>query len=168
MMQPTRSLATLTAACTIAAFAFSSMVHGRTIYSESFDYKKFPALSIYFEGKSLKEIDQFCKSGQNASADDAAACGQWDFEHLNSTLNATYAKVLNSIKKSDKELAEYHAPLAAPDFVGAQESWFKYRDRYCYSYVYALGEASGRYIYFWDCMKEITEDRIKQRERFSQ
>ncbi|MGF6542449.1 uncharacterized protein YecT (DUF1311 family) [Paraburkholderia youngii] len=83
---------------------------------------KFPAPSIYFEGKLLKEIDQFCKSGQNASADDAAACGQWDFEQLNSTLNATYAKVLNSIKKSDKELAEYHAPLAAPDFVGAQDS----------------------------------------------
>ncbi|MBB5509952.1 lysozyme inhibitor LprI family protein [Paraburkholderia atlantica] len=168
MMQPTKSLVTLTAACPIAALSFSSTVHGTTIYSVPFDYKKFRVPSIYFEGKSPKEIDQFCKSGQNASADDAAACGQWDFEHLNSTLNATYTKILNSIKKSDEESAEYNDPLAAPDFVGAQESWSKYRDRYCCSYVYALGEASGRYVYFWDCMKEITQDRIKQLEKFSQ
>lgn len=167
-MQLTKSLAVLTTAFTIVVFALSPIANGKTVYSVPFDYTKFPSSSVHFQGKSIKEIDRLCRTGENASTDDAAACEQRDFERLKSRLNATYTKVLSSIKESDKELAESNDPLATPDFVGAQENWSRYRDRYCYAYVYALGEASGRYIYFWNCMKGITQDRIKQLEKFSE
>ncbi|APA88827.1 DUF1311 domain-containing protein [Paraburkholderia sprentiae WSM5005] len=167
-MQLTRSVVALTATCTIAALVSSPTAHGKTVYSVPFDYKKFPPSSSYFQGKSLEEIDRLCKTGDGASTDDAAACEQRNFERSNSRLNATYAKILSSIRASDKESAADDDPLAAPDFVGAQENWSRYRERYCYAYVYALGEASGRYIYFWNCMKDITQDRIKQLEKFSE
>ncbi|SMG13178.1 lysozyme inhibitor LprI family protein [Paraburkholderia susongensis] len=165
-MQATRYLVALATACAISAFAFSSATHGKTVYSVPFDYKIFPSSSIYFTGKTPKEIDHLCKTGKHASNGDIAACEQRDFERLNSELNLTYSKLLKKTKETDEELKASGDPLAEPDFISAQDNWIKYRDSYCYAYVYAMGEASARYIYFWGCMKGITQDRIKQLEKF--
>ncbi|MBN3805554.1 DUF1311 domain-containing protein [Paraburkholderia sp. Ac-20336] len=162
----TRYLATLISSHVIFLLTFGSFAYGKTVYSVPFDYEKFPSSSIHFTGNIPKEIDHFCQTAKHASNDDIAACEQRDFEHLNSELSSRYSQVLKEIKEIDKESRASGDPLAEPAFISAQDNWIKYRDSYCYAYVYAMGEASARYIYFWDCMKGATQDRIKQLEKF--
>ncbi|NML30217.1 lysozyme inhibitor LprI family protein [Paraburkholderia antibiotica] len=165
-MQVTRYLIILAATWIIAASSFTSSAHGKTIYSVTFDYRAIPSSSIYFTGKTPQQIDRLCKTGEHASNADLAACEQRDFERLSQDLNSTYSKILGKVKEADEESKESGDPLAGPDFIGAQDNWVKYRDNYCYAYVYAIGEASARYIDFWGCMKELTLDRTRQLEKF--
>ncbi|WP_429556971.1 lysozyme inhibitor LprI family protein [Paraburkholderia youngii] len=43
-----------------------------------------------------------------------------------------------------------------------QESWKLYRDNECYAEVYEVGQASLRFVEFWDCMTRITRNRLDE------
>ncbi|MCC8404932.1 DUF1311 domain-containing protein [Paraburkholderia sp. MMS20-SJTN17] len=55
-------------------------------------------------------------------------------------------------------------PVASPYFEKAQSGLTSYRDNECYSEVYAMGEAAEREIFFWECMANITDSRVKELE----
>lgn len=74
--------------------------------------------------------------------------------------------MIRRIKKTDIELKVSHDPVALPSFVKAQNEWTRYRDNYCYSRTYSIGEASMRYIFFWTCMNDMTTERAKQLDAF--
>lgn len=167
MMQLTKVPISLLIMGAVAPFLNSVTVTGRTVYSIPFDYTRIAPSSVYFSGKSRAMIDHLCKTGGHTFTADAAACEQRDFERVNSELNAKYSRLTQKIKEGDLELKAADEPVAQPYFSSAQKAWVKYRDSYCYSYVYAMGEASARYIYFWGCMKSITQDRLMQLDKFS-
>nr|WP_240702524.1 lysozyme inhibitor LprI family protein [Trinickia terrae] len=56
-----------------------------------------------------------------------------------------------------------HQPAwASPYSEKAQNAWATYRDNECYSETYSMGEAAERYIFFWECMANITQSRVKE------
>ncbi|CAG9265120.1 hypothetical protein PUN4_50005 [Paraburkholderia unamae] len=64
--------------------------------------------------------------------------------------------------RGDKSLMADGDPSASPYFGKAQSAWVEYRDNECYSETYAMGGAAERYIFFWECMANITESRTKE------
>lgn len=142
------------------SFFSSAAAFGKTIYSVPFDYTKATPSSVYFSGKSRVEIDHLCKTGEHASTADIAACSQRDFESAVAQLNSTIKSTEAGLKTNDVDLKIADNPVALPYFTKAQRAWQEYRDNQCYSETYSLGEASMRYMTFWDCMTRITKERI--------
>ncbi|MFP4894191.1 lysozyme inhibitor LprI family protein [Paraburkholderia sp. EG304] len=62
----------------------------------------------------------------------------------------------------DQELRANGEPEALPYFRRGQESWNLYRDNECYAEVYEAGQASLRFVEFWDCMTRITTHRLDE------
>ncbi|MBC8748670.1 MULTISPECIES: lysozyme inhibitor LprI family protein [Paraburkholderia] len=159
MMHPIRKLAV--PLVMISALPFLDPVAlGKTIYSVQFDYKKATPSSVYFTGKSREEIDRLCRTGEHASTADIAACSQRNFERISAQLNSTVKSLEAEFRKDDVDLRADNNPVALPYFEKGQSAWVEYRDNQCYAETYSLGEASMRYMTFWDCMARITKERI--------
>lgn len=143
-----------------ALYFLDSTALCKTIYSVQFDYKKVTPSSVYFSGKSQKEIDRLCRTGEHASTADIAACSQRDFEKISAQLNSAIRSLEAGYRKGDVDLKADNNPVALPYFEKGQSAWTGYRDNQCYAETYSLGEASMRYMTFWDCMARITKERI--------
>ncbi|MGF6698627.1 uncharacterized protein YecT (DUF1311 family) [Paraburkholderia sp. MM5496-R1] len=159
MMHPIRIIAVPLVLISTLPF-LDSIVLGKTIYSVRFDYKKATPSSVYFTGKSREEIDRLCKTGEHASTADIAACSQRNFEQISAQLNSTIKPLETELRKGDVDLKADNNPVALPYFEKGQRAWVQYRDNQCYAETYSLGEASMRYMTFWDCMARITKGRI--------
>ncbi|CAM2163695.1 DUF1311 domain-containing protein [Paraburkholderia sacchari] len=145
---------------TAVIFLAAAPSNGETIYSVPFDYKKASPSSIYFQRKSKAEIDHLCKTGEHAGTADVAACSQRDFEQSSHSLDVLLRSEEADYKKNDADLLANHYPVALPHFQRAERAWSDYRDNQCYAETYSLGQASMRYMTFWDCMTRITKERI--------
>lgn len=134
----------------------------KTIYSGEFDYTKFEPSSIYFTGRTPAEISRLCKTGEHAGTMDISECAHRDYESANRDLQNKLKALRPEIEQNDKSLKADGEPLALPYFVKSQEAWAQYRESDCYYETYMLGEASMRYITFWDCMTRITKSRLDE------
>ncbi|MCG5075058.1 lysozyme inhibitor LprI family protein [Paraburkholderia tagetis] len=150
----------LRAVIAVAILPASIPSYGETIYSVPFDYKKATPTSVYFHGMSKAEIDHLCKTGEHAGTADIAACSQRDFEQSADRLDVLLRSEEADYKKNDADLLSDNYPVALPHFQQAQRAWADYRANQCYAETYSSGQASMRYMTFWDCMTRITKERI--------
>ncbi|MEM5295138.1 lysozyme inhibitor LprI family protein [Burkholderia sp. JPY481] len=109
---------------------------------------------------SNDEIDRLCRTGEHTSTADIAVCSQRNFEQIYAKLNSTIKTSEAELSKGDVDLKADNNPVALPYFENGQRAWVEYRDNQCYAETYSLGEASMRYVTFWDCMARITKERI--------
>ncbi len=141
-------------------------VSAKTIYSGEFDYRQFKSSNSYFSGQSAAKVAHLCKSGEHASNEDLAQCSHRDFESAVARLNEKLRVAASLVERNDKLLKEEDEnPLALPYFDKAESAWVQYRDSACYAETYMMGEAAERYINFWGCMKQYTDDRISAIDR---
>lgn len=146
----------------IILFAISSAAHASSsIYGSAFDYKKARPTSAYFSGKNRDQITAICKS-ERLSTMDLSACAQFRYEGAAEALNKRISEVEKILKEDDKENAQYGEPAALPFFKKAQLNWSLYRDNDCYSNTYSIGQASLRFVNFWDCMARISKNRFDE------
>ncbi|CAE6881524.1 lysozyme inhibitor LprI family protein [Paraburkholderia domus] len=138
-----------------AAYASSS------IYGSEFDYKKAKPASTYFSGKNRQHVASFCKKEMLGTMD-LSACAQFRYELAIEALNKRIQVVEKILEADDKDNGTYGEPAALPFFRKAQANWELYRDNNCYSDVYSVGQASLRFIDFWDCMTRITKQRLDE------
>lgn len=103
-----------------------------------------------------------CDAGDHASNDDLAQCSHLKFERVNHELDRKLQLARAALEHSDKSLKAEGEPLASPYFVKSQSAWVQYRDNECYTETYMMGEAAERYIFFWKCMINITQKRVKE------
>jgi uncharacterized protein YecT (DUF1311 family) len=147
----------------LIALAFLPVVvSAKTVYSGEFDYHYFKSPEQYFSGRTPAEISRMCDSGERASNDDLAQCSHLKFDRAAKEMNKKVQVARSKFKKGDGLLKSEGEPAAVPYFDRAQDAWIKYRDNECYSETYMMGEAAERYIFFWECMANITEGRIKE------
>ncbi|SIT44010.1 conserved exported hypothetical protein [Paraburkholderia ribeironis] len=132
-----------------------------SIYGSAFDYKKAQSTSAYFTGKSPAEIALYCK-GEYLGTMDISACSQFRYEGAIKTLNKKVAEIEKITRNYDREHRANGEPEALPFFEKAQANWQLYRDNYCYSEVYQVGQASLHFVYFWDCMTRMTKNRLDE------
>ncbi|CAG4913181.1 lysozyme inhibitor LprI family protein [Paraburkholderia gardini] len=137
----------------------------KTIYSGEFDYRKFEPSSMYFSGFTSSEISKLCEIGEHAGTMDISECAHRNYERANRNLEKKLKALRSEIVENDKSLKADGEPLALPYFVKSQEIWAQYRESGCYYETYMLGEASMRYITFWDCMTRITKSRLDELTR---
>lgn len=134
----------------------------KTVYSGEFDYHYFKSPEQYFSGQNATEVARMCDSGEHASNDDLAQCSHRKFDHAARELAKNLQLAKSRIGHNDKSLKADGEPLALPYFVKSQDAWTQYRDNDCYTETYMMGEAAERYIFFWECMANITQDRVKE------
>jgi uncharacterized protein YecT (DUF1311 family) len=134
----------------------------KTIYSGDFDYHFFKSAEEYFSGKTRSEVASMCDTGDHATNDDLAQCSHLKFERANRELDRNLKSAKAKVERNDKLLKAEGEPLALPYFVKSQSDWAKYRDGECYTETYMMGEAAERYIFFWECMANITQNRVKE------
>lgn len=146
----------------LAPCVLSVAASAKTIYSGEFDYKKFEPSSAYFAGRTPAEIAKLCKTGEHAGTMDISECAHRDYESANINLENRLKTLRSEIEDDDKSLQAETEPLALPYFLKSQDAWAQYRESYCYYETYALGEASIRYINFWNCMSRITKSRLEE------
>jgi len=142
-------------------FVANSVYASSSIYGSAFDYKKAEPSSVYFPGKTRAQIASYCKS-ERLNTMDLSACAHFQYENTISDLNARVLSIEKTLKEGDQENAAYQGPAALPFFKRAQMNWKLYRDNDCYSDVYSVGQASLRFVDFWDCMTRITKNRIDE------
>jgi uncharacterized protein YecT (DUF1311 family) len=142
-------------------FSANSTYAASSIYGSEFDYKKAKPASEYFHGKTREQVGVYCKKDM-LSTMDLSACAQFRYEGAVAALNKMASEIEESIKDDDKENAAYKQPAALPFFKKAQSNWELYRDNDCYSDVYSVGQASLRFVDFWDCMTRITKNRLEE------
>ncbi|CAB3777626.1 lysozyme inhibitor LprI family protein [Paraburkholderia caffeinilytica] len=134
----------------------------KTVYSGEFDYHYFKSPEASFAGRPAAEITRMCDSGEHASNDDLAQCSHLKFNKANSQLQKKLKAVTSKIQSVDASLKASGEPVAFPFFQKAQNAWATYRDNECYGETYSMGEAAERYIFFWECMANITQSRAKE------
>ncbi|QBQ99056.1 lysozyme inhibitor LprI family protein [Paraburkholderia pallida] len=132
-----------------------------SIYGSEFDYKKATPTSKYFSGKTRAQVASYCK-GEMLGTMDLSACAQFRYESAIAALNKRITEVVKILKVDDKENSAYGQPAALPYFEKAQASWEQYRDNNCYFDTYSVGQASLHFVYFWDCMTRITNNRLTE------
>jgi uncharacterized protein YecT (DUF1311 family) len=135
-----------------------------SIYGSAFDYKKAKPASVYFSGKNHEEIASYCQNEMLGTMD-LSACAQFRYESSIEALNNRLIEVYKVLAQDDKDNGVYGEPAALPFFKKAQANWKLYRDNNCYSSVYSVGQASLRFVYFWDCMTRMTENRLNELTR---
>lgn len=136
--------------------------NAKTVYSGEFDYHYFKSPEAYFSGRSVAEVARMCDSGEHATNEDLAQCSHLKFNRVSSQLDKRLKAVRLMNEKGDKSLKATGDPVASPYFEKAQSAWSTYRDNECYSETYAMGEAAEREIFFWECMANITDSRVKE------
>ncbi|MGF6789454.1 lysozyme inhibitor LprI family protein [Paraburkholderia sp. 35.1] len=141
--------------------ASSPAYSSSSIYGSAFDYTKATPTSQYFAGKTEEQIQRFCKNDALATMD-VSACAQHDFERVAQTLEKKVSAIERIMADGDKELRTRGEPEALPYFRRGQENWKLYRDNECYADVYEVGQASLRFVEFWDCMTRITRNRLDE------
>ncbi|WP_321945494.1 MULTISPECIES: lysozyme inhibitor LprI family protein [unclassified Paraburkholderia] len=134
----------------------------KTVYSGEFDYHYFKSPEAYFSGRSAAEVAHMCDSGEHASNEDLGQCSHLKFNKSSNQLDKRLKTVRLMNEKGDKSLKTTGDPAASPYFEKAQNAWYTYRDNECYSETYAMGEAAEREIFFWECMANITNSRVKE------
>jgi len=151
--------------CTTFLVAFAlvpALGLAKTVYSDEFDYRYLKSTDQYFLGKTAAYISRICDAGEHASNDDLAQCSHLKFNRTNAELKKKLNAVKSEIERNDKALKADGEPLASPYFQKAQTAWVGYRDNECYSETYMMGEAAERYIFFWECMANISQSRAKE------
>lgn len=138
-----------------AAYSSSS------IYGSSFDYRKAGPARTYFSGKNREQVAAYCKKEMLGTMD-LAACSQFRYEVTVEALNKQILEVEKLLRADDEYNRSYDQPSSLPFFKKSQSSWEIYRDNNCYTDVYSVGQASLHFVYFWDCMDRITENRLKE------
>lgn len=139
-----------------------AIVSAKTIYSGEFDYHHFQPPERHFSGRTAAQIAHMCNTGEQASNDDLAQCSHLKFNRSNGALNTKLAAVRSKIEGRDKSLKAEGEPASASYFERAQSAWATYRDNECYNETYMMGEAAERYIFFWECMANITQSRVRE------
>ncbi|MGF6920948.1 lysozyme inhibitor LprI family protein [Paraburkholderia sp. 40] len=134
----------------------------KTVYSGKFDYHYFKSPDQYFSGHSAADVAHMCDTGEHASNDDLAQCSHRKFDHAARALDKILRSAKSKIGGNDSSLKAEGEPLALPYFLKSQDAWAQYRDNECYTETYMMGEAAERYIFFWECMANITRDRVKE------
>ncbi len=103
-----------------------------------------------------------CNTGEHASNDDLAQCSHLKFNYASSQLEKKLKAIRSRSENNDKSLKTDGEPPSSPYFEKAQAAWTTYRDNECYSETYSMGAAAERYIFFWECMANITKSRVKE------
>ncbi|MGF6595898.1 uncharacterized protein YecT (DUF1311 family) [Paraburkholderia sp. GAS448] len=142
-------------------FVANAVYASSSIYGSAFDYKKAEPSNVYFSGKTRAQIASYCKN-ERLNTMDLSACAHFQYENTISDLNARVLLIEKTLKEDDKENGAYGEPAALPFFKRAQMNWELYRDNDCYSDVYSVGQASLRFVDFWDCMTRITKNRLDE------
>lgn len=146
----------------IFLFLFANAAYpSSSIYGSSFDYRKARPARAYFSGKNREQVAAYCKNEMLGTMD-LAACSQFRYEVTLEALNKRILEVEKLLRADDKYNREYDQPSSLPFFKKSQSSWEIYRDNNCYADVYSVGQASLHFVYFWDCMDRITENRLKE------
>jgi uncharacterized protein YecT (DUF1311 family) len=147
----------------IVALAIAPVIApAKTVYSGEFDYHYFKSPEQHFSGHSAADVARMCDTGEHASNDDLAQCSHRKFNHAAGELDKNLKLAKSKVGKNDKSLKAEGEPLALPYFLKSQDAWTQYRDNECYTETYMMGEAAERYIFFWECMANITLDRVKE------
>lgn len=158
-----RTIAT-SALCLLAVTVCAS---GKTRYSGPFDYHDFKPSAAYFHGRSPAEVAHLCPTAEHASTEDLEECELREFERATATLKRKITELTAKIRKNDETDAKPEdEPVALPSFLEAQAAWVQYRDNYCYSAAYYMGEGSEKYIRFFICMSSMTKARTKELGQF--
>lgn len=139
----------------IANVAYASS----SIYGSAFDYMKAAPASVYFSGKDREQIESYCQK-EILGTIDLGACAQFRYELVRAALNKRILEVEKILEVDDKENGLNDEPSALPFFKKSQVNWELYRDNNCYSDAYSVGQASLRFVDFWDCMARITRRRL--------
>lgn len=132
-----------------------------SIYGSEFDYTKAKPARENFPGKSYAQIEAYCKNDSLGTME-LSACAQFRYEGMVKILDKKVTEIEKVTKDYDREGRANGEPEALPFFEKAQASWQVYRDNECYSNVYAVGQASLRFVDFWDCMTRITKSRLDE------
>jgi uncharacterized protein YecT (DUF1311 family) len=140
---------------------FASTAGAGTTYSGEFDYKKVKSYKTYFKNKSDVEIEHFC-TDDSIGSEDRWQCSHFSFERINGKLNERISLISADLHRNDADLKSGGEPTALPYFKRAQQYWTAFRDNECYSDTYSLGQASMRYMVFWDCMTRLTKARLEE------
>jgi len=142
-------------------FAVQGAYASESIYGSEFDYTKAKPASANFPGKTYGQIETYCTKDSLGTMD-LSACAQLRFERVRDVLNKKLIEIQTSIGSDDKEHRLNGEPEALPFLKKAQASWQIYRDNECYANVYEVGQASLRFVDFWDCMIRITKSRLDE------
>lgn len=145
----------------VVMLVLSGHVFSQSIYSGTFDYKRLESATKYFAGRSKSEIDSYCKT-DSLPTEEAGQCSHFYFERANAELSKRIAAVVAEVQKNDQSLMANGEPPALPYFNRAQKSWLSFRDNECYTDAYSVGQASMRFIDFWNCMTRITKNRLDE------
>jgi uncharacterized protein YecT (DUF1311 family) len=140
--------------------AYSSI----SIYGSAFDYKKAVPTSSIFSGKSHEEIRSLCKK-EPLGTMELSACAQFQYEESMVDLNKRVSEIVKTMKDGDRKHRANRELEALPFFKKAQANWKLYRDNNCYASVYEVGQASLRFVDFWDCMTRMTRNRLDELTR---
>ncbi|WP_233801389.1 lysozyme inhibitor LprI family protein [Paraburkholderia sp. HP33-1] len=143
---------------------FAPVVFADSIYSGEFDYSKAHSYKAYFLNKTDSEIAIYCKR-DSMSTEDLWQCSHFYFEKSDESLTRLVSEISRKLQNNDMDLKANGEPPALPYFEAAQQHWKAFRDNECYSDTYSLGQASMRYMVFWDCMTRITKDRFNELTR---
>lgn len=144
----------------------TSAVSGEPGRSGAFDYKKAHSSRSFFAPKSDAEITLYCKQNDLPTIE-IWQCSHFAFEQVDANLRKRIAYLSAQRRKSDSELRRDgdDSPAALPWFERANRSWVEFRANECYYDTYSLGQASMRYMVFWDCMTRITKNRLAELNR---
>ncbi|MFT4063947.1 lysozyme inhibitor LprI family protein [Paraburkholderia sp.] len=146
----------------IILFFIANAAHASSsIYGSAFDYKKATPTRVHFPGKTREQIAEYCKQEMLGTME-LSACAQFRYEIAIDSLNERISEVEKILQADDRENGEYEEPAALPFFIESQKNWELYRDNDCYSDTYSVGQASLRFVYFWDCMTRITKNRLDE------
>jgi uncharacterized protein YecT (DUF1311 family) len=156
-----RAINLLALLCLLLMSQRAYSLESSSIYGSAFDYKKAKPTSVYFSGKSHEEVESYCKR-EGLGTMDLSACAQFKYECVIKVLDKRVAEIESVMKFYDRKHHTNDEPEALPFFKKAQENWVLYRDNQCYADTYEPGQASLHFVYFWDCMTRITENRLKE------
>ncbi|MCC8404935.1 DUF1311 domain-containing protein [Paraburkholderia sp. MMS20-SJTN17] len=143
---------------------FAQKVFADSIYSGEFDYSKARSYKEFFLNKSDSEITIYCKRN-SMGTEELWQCSHFYFEKSDEKLTKLVSEISMKLQNNDIALKANGEPAALPYFEAAQQHWKAFRDDECYSDTYSLGQASMRYMVFWDCMTRITKDRLNELAR---
>lgn len=142
-------------------FICTAVYSSESIYGSAFDYKKAKPANIYFSGKTQAEIKIYCEKVASATID-LSVCAQFGFEGVAQELNRKFREIEKEIAIGDKDRRANGEPEATPYLKKAQANWKRYRDDQCYARTYEVGQASLRFVEFWDCMARVTRNRLNE------
>jgi uncharacterized protein YecT (DUF1311 family) len=111
-------------------------------------------------GFALAQTNDLCETLSNTI--EMNACAKQQFDVQDSLLNRAYSRLIAELPATNSQGVSGDSPRKL--LVTAQRKWLAFRDADCSAQEKVYQNGSARTVMFLDCLRERTEQRIKELE----